>query len=43
MVGAASLFGGTLLLEKNEKWFPAISKANKALEMASKMQVTQVS
>lgn len=43
VVGAATLFGGTLLLERNEKWFPAISKANKAMKMTDKMQAVQVS
>ncbi len=31
VLGASSLFGITVLAENNEKWFPAISRANKAL------------
>jgi hypothetical protein len=31
VLGASSLFGITVLAENNESWFPAISKANKAL------------
>lgn len=31
VLGASSLFGATVLLENNEKWFPAISRANKAM------------
>jgi hypothetical protein len=38
LVGAAGLFGGTILLENNERLFPAIAKANKAMEMARQAQ-----
>lgn len=38
ILGAAGLFGGTVLLENNEKFFPAISKANKAMAQARKQQ-----
>ncbi|KAL4519566.1 hypothetical protein Ndes2526B_g01848 [Nannochloris sp. 'desiccata'] len=31
VLGASSLFGITVVAENNESWFPAISKANKAL------------
>ncbi len=31
VLGASSLFGITVLAENNESWFPAISRANKAL------------
>ncbi len=31
--GAGLLFVGTVVAENNEKWFPAISRANKALQM----------
>jgi hypothetical protein len=31
VLGASSLFGVTVLAENNEAWFPAISRANKAL------------
>jgi len=31
ILGATTLFGTTVLAENNESWFPAISKANKAL------------
>jgi len=41
--GAAALFATTLLAENNEAWFPAISKANRAMaksrEMAQKVRV----
>lgn len=32
--GAAVLFVVTLVLENNEAWFPAIRRANKAMEMS---------
>ncbi|KAK9830417.1 hypothetical protein WJX72_011648 [[Myrmecia] bisecta] len=38
LLGAASLFGATVLLENNENFFPAISKANKALAETKKQQ-----
>lgn len=38
ILGAAGLFAGTILLENNEKLFPAISKANKAMAMARQSQ-----
>ena len=31
VLGASSLFGATVLLENNEAWFPAISRANRAM------------
>lgn len=31
VLGGAALFGTTVLLENNDRWFPAISKANKAM------------
>lgn len=34
ILGAAGLFGGTLLLENNERFFPAIYKANLAMSQA---------
>ena len=34
ILGASSLFGATVLLENNEAWFPAISKANRAMKTA---------
>lgn len=36
ILGAAGLFGGTLLLENNERFFPAIYKANLAMSQAKK-------
>eukprot|EP00951_Prasinocladus_malaysianus_P018267 scaffold145351_cov21-Prasinocladus_malaysianus.AAC.1 len=30
--GAAVLFGTTLAVENNDEWFPAISRANKAMQ-----------
>lgn len=38
ILGAAGLFVGTVLVENNDKFFPAISKANKALALARKSQ-----
>jgi hypothetical protein len=32
--GAAVLFVGTVVAENNEAWFPAISRANKAMNMS---------
>ncbi len=34
--GAGVLFVGTVLAENKEEWFPAISRANKAMEMSRK-------
>lgn len=34
ILGASSLFGATVVLENNEAWFPAISKANRAVKAA---------
>ncbi|PSC73418.1 ATP-binding cassette sub-family D member 4 [Micractinium conductrix] len=34
VLGATSLFGTTVLLENNESWFPAISRANRAMKQA---------
>lgn len=34
--GAVTVFGLTVLSENNESWFPAISRANKAMEMSRK-------
>lgn len=39
VLGASSLFGATILLENNESWFPAISRANRA--MAQSMKATK--
>ncbi len=36
ILGAAGLFGGTLLLENNERFFPAIHRANLAISQAKK-------
>ena len=36
ILGAAGLFGGTLLLENNERFFPAIYRANLAMSQAKK-------
>ncbi|GMH42941.1 hypothetical protein BSKO_10863 [Bryopsis sp. KO-2023] len=36
VVGTASLFGATLVLENNSSLFPAISKANKAMKISNK-------
>lgn len=36
VLGGTALFGSTVLLENNEKWFPAIFKANRALKVAQK-------
>ncbi|KAJ9510138.1 hypothetical protein QJQ45_015619 [Haematococcus lacustris] len=36
--GAAILFGATVLAENNEAWFPAISRANKAVKMSREAQ-----
>lgn len=36
ILGAAGLFGTTLLLENNERFFPAIYKANLAMSQAKK-------
>lgn len=38
ILGAAGLFGGTVLLENNDRFFPAISKANKAMATARAKQ-----
>lgn len=32
ILGASALFGGTVVLENNEEWFPAITRANKAMK-----------
>ncbi|KAL4434196.1 hypothetical protein ABPG75_000637 [Micractinium tetrahymenae] len=34
VLGATALFGSTVVLENNDKWFPAISRANKAMKAA---------
>jgi hypothetical protein len=34
--GAVTVFGLTVLSEGNEKWFPAIYRANKAISMSRK-------
>ncbi|KAL4420966.1 hypothetical protein ABPG77_004595 [Micractinium sp. CCAP 211/92] len=34
VLGATALFGTTVVLENNEKWFPAISRANRAMKAA---------
>lgn len=39
VLGGAALFGTTVALENNESWFPAISRANKAMRMTRKQQV----
>jgi len=36
ILGASSLFSTTVVLENNESWFPAISRANKAMRATSK-------
>ena len=36
ILGAAGLFGVTLLLENNERFFPAIYRANQAMSQAKK-------
>jgi len=36
--GAAALFGGTILLENNEQFFPAIARANKAIARSREQQ-----
>ena len=36
VLGASSLFGATILLENNETWFPAISRANRAMAQSMK-------
>jgi len=36
VLGASSLFGVTVLVENNSAWFPAISKANKAMKASMK-------
>jgi hypothetical protein len=36
VLGASSLFGVTVLVENNGAWFPAISKANKAMKASMK-------
>lgn len=41
VLGASSLFGVTVLVENNSDWFPAISKANKAMAAAQKVMETR--
>lgn len=36
VLGAASLFGTTVVLENNGAWFPAISRANRAMRTSAK-------
>lgn len=36
ILGASSLFSTTIVLENNESWFPAISRANKAMRATNK-------
>ncbi len=36
VLGASSLFGVTVVVENNGSWFPAISRANKAMKMSMK-------
>ena len=36
VLGASSLFGVTVVVENNGSWFPAISRANKAMEVSLK-------
>ena len=38
ILGAAGLFGAAVLLENNERFFPAISRANKAMAATRKAQ-----
>ncbi|KAK9862288.1 hypothetical protein WJX84_005881 [Apatococcus fuscideae] len=40
--GAAGVFGTAVLLENNERLFPAIAKANKAMRMAQQMRESGV-
>lgn len=40
VLGASTLFGATILLENNEAWFPAISRANRA--MAASMKAAKI-
>jgi len=42
ILGASSLFGITVLLENNEQWFPAISRANRAMATSKKMSEQQL-
>lgn len=39
VLGGTTLFGSTVLLENNETFFPAITKANRALKSQKKQQV----
>lgn len=39
--GATALFGSTVVLENNEAWFPAISRANKAVKAARRQTEQQ--
>jgi hypothetical protein len=41
-LGASALFGSAVLLENNEDWFPAISRANKALKSGAAAEEQQV-
>ena len=36
--GAAALFGGTVLIENNEQFFPAIARANQAIARSREQQ-----
>ncbi|WPT13376.1 hypothetical protein PSENEW3_00001217 [Picochlorum sp. SENEW3] len=41
VLGASSLFGVTVLVENNSAWFPAIAKANKAMQASMKAMEEQ--
>lgn len=42
ILGASSLYGATVILENNEKFFPAISKANRAMRATTKKSGQEV-
>ena len=42
VVGAASLFVFVNVIENNPEWFPAVSRANKAMTMRRKKRIEQV-
>ena len=42
VLGASSLFGITVLAENNGDWFPAISRANKAMRVSKKKRQEQL-
>ena len=41
ILGASALFGGAVVLENNEQWFPAIARANKAMATSAQRAAQQ--